>query len=386
MDIGALIRRLILFDHSLLESSLLREIPTLLQVFGYDGVMRLMDEPGFEIISGAMTAGSIGQNSVVHLTEQRGGILPLGSYNIACVTHVDPPDTPFASSLKHVEGPELNHQRKKRLKRRLLDKLMMHPAGAGDAGIDDHLQKLTTAPEFLGPTLRRAVSSAVGPDAAKSFRFHVTVLEQKGDFAVETNLESDLGLDKLTAHKLVERVLLGTAATHQRLSLMHTLNAVTGFRDADLRVFTSHLEFLLAQIDPDVYEENFERVVRIGGLPGLGAIEDGVTIDVAKLLELRHDPACKELRIWLRQVSSESEEDIQMQFGSVREKLAALLHSRTSEAIRFLATNGVGLVPEIGLALGPASSLADRFLVEKIVGRPGPVSFLNNNYRSIFET
>lgn len=383
VDVGALVRRLILFEHCFLESSLLREMPSLLQVFGYDGVMRLLDEPGFQIISDAMTAGSIGQNSVVRPTAERGGVLPQFAYNITTVSHAEP-DEPFKASLKHVEGPGTSHAQRKRLKERLASQLLQYPRGAGTAGINDFREKLERAPEALMPMLRHVVDSKLGAKSAAGLRLEVEKLDFSGDYGVRTNLSSDFGISAEEAHKLVERALLGMAGLHQRIRLMESLNAVTGFQDREMPMFEAHLDFLMAQIDPGQHEATFDRVVEIGGLPKLDPISPGVTIDVKKLLALRNDPECAELRTWLRTVTTDSEAEIEEQFGSVREKLAAITHGKAAEALRFLATNGLGLIPGVGIALGPASSLGDRYLVEKVIGSPGPVSFLNNSYRSVF--
>lgn len=385
MDVGALVRRLILFDHCVLESSLLREMPSLLEVFGYDGVMRLLDEPGFQIISDAMTAGSVGQNSIVRTTRERGGVLPLFAYNITTVSHVEP-DEPFGGSLKHVEGPGTSHAQRKRLKQRLASKLMLYPPGAGSAGIVDYAQKLENAPEALMPILRHVVGLKLGTETTSGLRLEIEKLEFSGDYAVRTNLSTDFGMDSVDAHRLVERALLGMAGLHQRIRLMESLDAVTGFRDQEMPMFSAHLDFLMAQVDPRVHEATFDRVVQIVGLPLLGPLSPGVTINVDKLLDLRNDPECAELRAWLRTVTTASDAEIEEQFRSVREKLASITHSRTAEVLRFLTTNGLGLIPGVGFALGPASSLGDKFLVENVIGSPGPVSFLNNSYRSIFDS
>jgi len=123
-------------------------------------------------------------------------------------------------------------------------------------------------------------------------------------------------------------------------------------------------------------------------LPSMATLEPGATVDMEKLLRLRDDPDCVDLRRWLRTTDGQSDEDIVQQFTSVKELLAALTHSPGGEAIRFVVTNVLGAmlgaVPGAGILLGPTSSLADKFIVDKLIGAPGPVSFLSRRYRSIF--
>jgi hypothetical protein len=47
-------------------------------------------------------------------------------------------------------------------------------------------------------------------------------------------------------------------------------------------------------------------------------------------------------------------------------------------------TGGIGAIPGVGLVAGPAEALADKFIIDKLIGRPGPVSFLGHSYSTIF--
>jgi hypothetical protein len=186
-------------------------------------------------------------------------------------------------------------------------------------------------------------------------------------------------------HKAVEKALLGMAGLDIRIRLMESLQAVTGFQEAETPIFEAKLAFIANQLDPNAQERRFERITRLAELPSMATLEPGATVDMEKLLRLRDDPDCVDLRRWLRTTDGQSDEDIVQQFNSVKERLAALTHSPGGEAIRFVVTNLVGIVPVTGIVLGPASSLADKFIGEKLIGSPRPVSFLSHRYRSIFK-
>jgi hypothetical protein len=68
----------------------------------------------------------------------------------------------------------------------------------------------------------------------------------------------------------------------------------------------------------------------------------------------------------------------------MRERLARITHTKIAKTIRFAVEGGVGAIPVVGMAAGRALSFSDSFVIEKLIGRPGPVSFLSAQYPSMF--
>jgi hypothetical protein len=62
-----------------------------------------------------------------------------------------------------------------------------------------------------------------------------------------------------------------------------------------------------------------------------------------------------------------------------------LLGGSGGKVTRFLVTSGAGFIPVAGLAAGPAVTAADSFLLERLIGKPGPAVFLSKRYPSIFK-
>ena len=108
---------------------------------------------------------------------------------------------------------------------------------------------------------------------------------------------------------------------------MEGFEAVTGFRQEDAPVFERKLSFLMSQLDPEIQEQRLERVITIGNLPGFSSLPAGTTIDAERLLKLRNDPECRELRNWLRNIDAETDEEIDNKFDSLRERMSWLLES-----------------------------------------------------------
>jgi hypothetical protein len=101
------------------------------------------------------------------------------------------------------------------------------------------------------------------------------------------------------------------------------------------------------------------------------------------LLEIRESEDIREFRQWLRTLDEVSDEDLKERLDSVRAKLAAAVNSQTGTAVKFLATGVAGVVVP-GVA-GLALQALDQFVVDKLLGEPGPVSFIGSTYPSIFD-
>ncbi len=88
-----------------------------------------------------------------------------------------------------------------------------------------------------------------------------------------------------------------------------------------------------------------------------------------------------DFRSWLRRLDHQTDDEIAAEFADLRAHAAEVLRSPTGRAVRFLIASAAGLV---GLVPGLAVGGADAFLIDKIVGRPGPAAFVSRWYPSIF--
>jgi hypothetical protein len=126
-------------------------------------------------------------------------------------------------------------------------------------------------------------------------------------------------------------------------------------------------------------------VVEIAGLPGLDDLAEEQEIDVTHLLKLRDSAECRDFRAWLREIDTETDSEIEKRFASMGERASRIIHTRSAKMIRFIIGEVVRLIPGYGLAAGPGYSLADTFIAEKLIGTPGPITFISKRYPSIFE-
>jgi len=83
-------------------------------------------------------------------------------------------------------------------------------------------------------------------------------------------------------------------------------------------------------------------------------------------------------------ISEAGDDEIRNRVASLRARAGLMVGSETGKAMRFLITAGVGLVPTAALpALG--LSVADQFIVDRLLPRSGIAAFVNDLYISIFK-
>lgn len=219
----------------------------------------------------------------------------------------------------------------------------------------------------------------VGVDAA-AVELRVERINES-DHRVDTNLGS-FGIDDDTEHSIVERALLGVAGLNHRIALMDSFQAITGLRDNELPVFDRKLARLAGQLDPDAHEGRFDRVIEITGTPSIANIEPGSYVNIDRVLTLRAEPEWQDFRTLLRALDDSNGHEIEARVRSIREKTAAAFHSGAGQTIRTVISGAVGLA---GLPFGLAWTAGDKFVADKLIGKPGPLSLLSRRYRSLFE-
>jgi hypothetical protein len=390
VDLDALIRRLILFDRCIIESIGLKEIPALIALFGAEGFVELMDSGSIEIVCDVLTAGQVGQTAALKSFDARGGPLPLGSFRLVTVglPQDDASREQYVhSALQEVHKVPISIKRAQKVKRSLVEHLRSYPLDSARAGIVDTQDEILRMSPFIWEAIRFATMNDVGLDIGRVPSFTSDDLGNEGDIRIETNLIKKHSLSPELAHKVVERGILAAAGLNQRVRMMEGLNALTGFQNQEFPLFDEKLSVLARQLDPDAHEIRFERVVTLGGLPGAGdLLLTGGTLDVHKLLSIRQSSACHDLRDWIRNVDIQTDQEIETQFKSVKSHFASMIDSKAGKSIRFLVTTGTSFVPVVGAVASPLLGAADQFLLERVIGKPGPATFLSSSYRSLFDS
>ncbi len=382
LEPSALIEYLLLFDKVIIESIRLKDIRALVKFFGYDDIYALIDSGAVEIYCDAIAIGSIGQTNFLQQRSHK-EVLPLGSYSFNVVRIAQ--KEYLHNCFKEVFGIEgVSHKQSMKLQHAIAGRLRAEP----DKGGQQTLEQLRADLRSNAPVLRTAVSLALN----RIYGIHVRPTEfslniiplDEDDYHSESNIANLFGLNELQTHKAIESGLLAVGGLNLRIESMKNHNALTGLQAIELPVFDSKLSFLDQQLDPERQVKLFRRVLEITGFPELSNVQPN-SINLKRVLEIRESDECRSFRTWLRNSEDLSAEEIESHFSNIRARLAPLVHGTTGKIIRWVASTGTGLIPAAGTAVGAALGLIDSFLLDKVIPKSGPVTFLGTMYPSIYQ-
>jgi hypothetical protein len=373
VDVSAFVRRLILFDQYILDSTRLREIPALVSVLGSSGLMTLLNSGALRIQLDATTLAQSGNAAL------DGPVLPNGSYRLTRLsTDQDAYISHGLEKVKTIGGMELKQMIK--LKRTIVDSLVSVPETLGFDSLKAARIDLAR-PELSKPVVARALKELAAVDVPPS---EITIRFEPIDetaFHLESNL-SRFGIDADMSHRVLERAALALAGLNFRIEEMRTFEALNGVLDDDVGMLASKYDVLLREMSPASQEGRFSRVLNVAGVPELPP--DGhVFIDADKLLELRASTECSECREWLQRVDSLDDREIAERVASLNAKVGSFLQSSSGKAVRFLIVSAVGLT-FAAPAVGFAASAIDAFLIDRVFRQNGPAAVINRLYPSIF--
>jgi hypothetical protein len=145
-------------------------------------------------------------------------------------------------------------------------------------------------------------------------------------------------------------------------------------------MFETKVQFIVQSLDPDNQEARARRLVETLELPDFRDIAHGRQLDMERFLEVRASGECREFRSWLSTIDGLKDEEIKARFSSLRERIAASLHTSTGKGLRFLAATGLGLIPGAGALVGAL----DAFVVDRLLPKSGIVTFVGKMYPSLF--
>jgi hypothetical protein len=379
-NLGALVRRLILFEQVVIDSYAMRELPALVDAMGSDSFIDLLDSGAVKIRADGWAYGETGN----------GGLLPSrGNEPLPPLQYAFSPIVPhdrehhISLCLGEIRAMPLGKRTSQKLRRSIVAALLHFPANAGQESMESLPRDLTRNLNLVYGATAAALSKKLEREIDdNSFEIRI---EQIDDYVFEaiTNVGERFGLDKTETDKVIESALLAICALNQRLEEIKAYQSIIGFNDSELPIVQEKFAFLLNEIDANVQEERFDRIIQLAGLPDPETAAG--TVDVAKLLEARETEELREFRQWLRTLDRATDSELRERLDSVTARLQEAVHSRGGKTVRFVATTGIGFVPVIGQIAGPILGAADQFLLEKLLPAPGPVSFLGSTYSSIFK-
>jgi hypothetical protein len=385
-DPGALLLRMILFEENIIDSTYLKELPYFIESLGVEQVILLLNEGNIRIKCDSRTLGDYGGKQAFP-KPRRGDLWTLGTYKIDLGWNVDPGRWFRGATSDLLAGLRLPDKTADQLESAVTEHSAMLPPDFGRAAIAQFARDVENGNhEIFRRSLSHVLEVELGLAAADADKVKVEVEPTGGGACnVATNLDS-LRVPWGQQYDLVRTALFGVGSLYMRLEEMRSLQAISGFQPAEMPLFDSKVDLLADQILPETQDRRFRRVVSIIGLPDFSeAIRAGQKINLEPILKMRNSADSQQFRAWLRTLDEATEEEIRDQVASLRAKAAKIAESAPGRIIRFGTVTGAGFIPVVGLPLGIGLGAIDSFVVDRLLGEPGPVAFLSRHYKSIFD-
>jgi len=263
VDIGALVLRILLFDTYILESIRLLETRALVNAFGFEGLLTLLQSGAMKVRLQAFTLGQFPR--------------PAGLHRVVTIRAANQRDY-VSACFKNVAEAGISLKNEIKLKQAYLESFVPDaPESIGTnaaLAIPNDLAKRGVAGNAVAQAARSLLSASILPEQVV-LAVHAVSKEQ---FQLESNLRHLCGCDEGEEHKVLERAALAVGGLNQRLGEMQFFNALSGFLDEESGLIEQKLDFLLRDSAPGREERPFRRVVTLAGLPD---IVPGARINVA---------------------------------------------------------------------------------------------------------
>jgi hypothetical protein len=376
VDVGSLVRRLILFDKVIIKSFRLREAPVLVRAFGKDGFGEL-------IRIGLLRFSCEFTNLILDLSRNGVRHVPLEHFSFAKLGVTDPDRERELRkeliALQSISG--LKNRERASLEEAIWDSLVRPPKTFADdllAQLDGDLRANT--PALRQAVLARLKARLATHEISAEVRLEVVETAQRV-FHIKNDLAARYGFSPQEVRDLLQQAVAAVANLGHRLTEMQSYSAITGFLDTEAPLLFGKLSGLVAPLNPAAAEKQFKRVIELAELPDF---KPGEKVDVQNLLKTRDSAECREFREWLSTLENVSDAEIKEMVAGLRSKMVSIAASPGGKLVRLAATTGIGLIPVVGPITGAVAGAIDSFLVDKVLPRSGIVAFLTETYPSLF--
>ena len=379
-NVPALLNRLLIFQHYVLQSARLREFPTLVRSVGVQNTVSLLESGALSIALNPTTIGQSGQTTVV----REKPALPLLSFSFGLV-RAPHRNEYLVRSLQEVRrelSPELKPHDLLRLETAILKAILPLPDEVGSPAMVSFDSDLRSNSPLLTQALALKLKAAGRTIDPAELSLKLIQIDDE-DFRCDSNLDK-LGISTEESHSIIQSALLAVGGLNLRIEDMRNHNALSGSIDDELPLFTGKFDFLTDHLSPSAQADSFSRVLKVCNLP---SFEFNITqsFGMSRFLEVRRSTECDSFRSWLTQASELADEEIAAQMTSLRTRLGTSVHGLGGKIVRLGLSSALGAIPGVGLIAGPAFGALDTFVIDKIFRASGPALFLTRLYPSLFD-
>lgn len=373
-DIGALIRRLLLFETVIVRSVRLRELPFLVRAFGKHGFIELLNSGLLKIVC---------EWTVISTNLEVDGFraLPPCNFSFGIVDIANREDVlrQELRSLQSVSG--LKNTERTLIEDYVVSHLLRPQQEYGNqlkAQVESDVRRVS-------PVLRAAIGKELQARSETPVECFTLDVEETRScvFHILTDLQKMLGLSSQSEHDILQMAVGAVANLNHRIADMEAYSAITGFAESEAPLLFGKLAGVISPQNPRSVEGQFARVITIADLPEFNL---GRGIDVGRILKARESAECREFRAWLAGLAQATDQQIAEMVSGFKNRVAVGLGSGIGKALRFATTTGLGLIPGLGLIAGPVAGALDAFLLERAFPTSGVLAFLTDTYPSLFNS
>lgn len=376
VDVGLLVKRLVLFDKVILRSVRFRELPALVKAFGESGLRALIDAGLLQFFCDQLYA-------VTDVAKNGVRSLPQFHFNVGIARLADPPENLRKEfvALQTISG--LKNSQRAAIEEAVWNSQVRYPSGFGDVLLKQIDSEFRPNSQALKSGILEQLRRLNLKTDQSSYDFNLEI-EETGQriFRIQAPFGQHFGLDQERVHGIIQSGVNSVANLSQRLLEMSELSALTGYREDEASLLFGKLASLIAQ-NPRTVEEQFKRVITIADIPDF---KPNQRVNIEKVLAARESDECRAFRDWLPEASALSDEDLRAMTQGIKSRISKLGSSTTGKVLRLAATTAIGLIQGAGLVLGPCISAIDTFLVDRALRRPAVIGFLSEIYPSLFQS
>lgn len=374
VDIGGLIRRLILFEKAIVKTVRFKDLPALVHAFGESGLRELIKEGLLQFSCESINVVTdVQTNGLRHLPHCH------FTFGVVQFNDTDGQIRKWFSSLRSISG--LKNYQRALIEKAIWDSRALY----SESFVPKLLGSIDHDARTVSPALRQGILNRLHQMTQKdvaSYKLEVRVEETDSRiFRFETPLRMHFGLNEQQVHEIIRDGLQAVVNLNYQLANMQEFSALIGCAESESDLLYGKFAGVIASVNPEAAERDFKRVVELADLPDFTPNQK---IDVEKLIKVRESDECRAFRDWLCEASSLSDDDIRGMTKGLKDKISALGSSAAGKSVRLAMTTLIGMIPGKGVVLGPVASALDTFVVDRALKRPAVVAFLSDLYPSLF--
>jgi hypothetical protein len=228
VDIPLLLERILLFDKYIIHSQRLRDIPPLVDAFGFDAVMELLQSGAVEIHDDVLTIGSRTLQGPSRLPSFE--FLPWRLVHDACLDN----DLAWLRQNLNLESVKVRS-----LEAQLRRMVTKYPEQGGTELYESFAEDLKrNCPQIKQALLIKLKEVLNKEIKSESVEIGVTAIREH-HFVVESNIMHLFDLTKEAASEIAVSALLAISGMNRRILEMKTYTAMSGYSELEIPIFDS---------------------------------------------------------------------------------------------------------------------------------------------------